>query len=567
MEKPKLSGSTKFFALQYNGKTYSEEINYIDDQRIMYVVMYFLNNLKEYYQNMPYDIVEFDYNIDSACSEYEKNIYFQVYQNIDKIVKKTNEILMKYKDFKDVAKNNENIVCYMDQDEVRFRSLYNKLIAKGQENIALDTYESGWDPVQRCWDEQKRHRITIEKVIDLVINKKAKKIIYTNFELFAFSLDEFHLSVFLDYLGVQYMGIDYDGCEYYQLYGPIIRSTIDGTYSKRLTCYPYYHIDWDLQYKQKSVQYVAVVQDYKMYEEKIKLDEDFKLIVLSNSRIKDVKDMFPEILFFLENIDEENVFEDALLAYVSLRYLIMGSESVKNVAKMEICRYLIMLHYTANQFLKYVAIDGLDTERELLLYGDTGWATLFPQNYKGFMKRPEINELKKSNKYLYFLFNNMTCYFEVGGPIFDSICDNLPFINFKVLSEIDELKPLKSIQYSGVKSLNEVVKNAYETFKDCKVDKSIKFLRNTFSRSVEELTDNVLFDKIPANGGEFYQNYLKERMTYTERIEKYIEKNKDWLIDFIVKMFVQKTDRFDITKSKYYKYDFVKKIEGYSYGE
>ena len=216
--------------------------------------------------------------------------------------------------------------------------------------------------------------------------------------------------------------------------------------------------------------------------------------------------------------------------------------------------------YGVSQFVKYEVLHSIESERDIELFGDTGWQHIFPDYYKGYLDRERINDLFSRNEHLYLLMNWQTTWFETSGAITEAIAYQVPFINHPSFEITSGLRGLKNIEYRNSKELNDRINNIHRFINDDVTD-SIRYLNGVANECMTSLADNLV-DNL-----EYVETRLDEQMARHDllikaKVEAYIDQNEDFLRYTFNSLFITPI-QYDIRQSKYFTRPYVQRLLEY----
>lgn len=517
-----------------------------------------LSNLKPVFYNMPFD------DINTKCYLENKGdletIISDTASTSTAILIKTNDIIKEYKGLKGFAKNNKNIMFFNLDHNERYKGLYKRIVDTEDVDIVYMNMETGFNAEVRQWEDSKLP-IEISDLINLIKDKKIKKIVSINDGLIKQYIGQtgVYLNALFDHLGVDFILIDNDPYDLDP--SSYLRMSFSNSKSSPRFNLAYLYSDaWEKRYGLENIYPIILPQYYKVYEKPVQLIDDYKLLVLTNSRIKNVKSLIGPVIFLLDHIPEKDLYKDINLWYMAMQYMITNIMDLDEFNRLYYNSQLYYLFFTAAQFLKYDVIEALDSERQLELYGDIGWKTLFPEYYKRMLNQDEINELFKRKEHLYILLNASFSYLLPGGPVFDAAARNTRFINMPALAKSESLKGLRKIEYSNHTELNNLVN-------DTNVFEGDEFIASitTYQRILLQGTDFIQ-KKITRNGNyqeehDLFQKELKEHNTLLKKIvADYLDKNEPFLRDCFDIFFIGRNIDYDISSSRFFNREYTQRI-------
>jgi hypothetical protein len=280
---------------------------------------------------------------------------------------------------------------------------------------------------------------------------------------------------------------------------------------------------WDKHYGIRG-HYGVIPQDYGQKEFQ-QLDSDYKIIILTNSRLESVKPLVGYFTDHLGRLDETNLVDEFQLWYLASRQVVLDSD-IPEAHKLTYNSVLHQYYYMGVNFLKYQVINGIKTDREVELYGDVGWKEIAPQYYRGCLMNDDIRDLYQRGNQLFLLVNASISHLDASAPVYDMVRWGVPWINMKPLVR---LFPLDAIEYnSDAEEFNYMLNNAHE----------INFDFTEYSDVLASSTDdliNKINDKPP--NGIFNHHMQKQKQALNEMIDEYVTLRKPF-INFIFKKII-----------------------------
>lgn len=550
-------------AISINGKESrcTFNVNALSREMISYLNYWILSSFKEtIFNQMPFNNVFIYCDVEPAHSNLHA-ILHSIRDYINSVITQTNNAFTRYEAMKNTAQNHQTILFYTYNSDMRLRSVYEYCKSRYPVKIFLKTYPSGWNSIKRTW-EKTDYKFTIDDLVNLIGEKQIKRIVLTNYYVYETFLREYdiYLPAFLEFIGVEDISVDADLAEIAPN-GTMVRSLFTRSFS-RLSPFPYMNAYWDKKYRFGNVHYVPVVQHYERDFTPIELEDDYSVLVLSNSRLEITKPFLPLILFLLDNMQEECIFQEINLWFLSLRKVLLRSNYLDDYTKSKYCMIIFQLFYSTLNFLKYEIIDSVDCTHTLLIYGDSGWDRVFPEYYQSkHLDSDEIKQLHQEKRYLYLLMANVFSYLEVGGPIADALSQNLPFINYSALSKTKDFNGFRHIEYNNKVELNHLIKNIQEVYKNKELYASLGITKEILIASQSDMTDYIVEGiDFPGDKGEFIKQTAKHNLILDDMIAKYTIENAQFLSECARIAFGNEMFNYPIHKSRYANRGYLRRI-------
>lgn len=266
-------------------------------------------------------------------------------------------------------------------------------------------------------------------------------------------VDGIYIPAILKWIGVELVIYD---CDNYNegLDGYFRKLLFSFEDSRRLSILPQVDKPWDKFLNIPSVRYYPL-HDPEPMETAIKLQTDSKLILTSHSRFYANRSFLKPALLLLEYSDEKNILYDFQLLFHTLYYLLHNEFKATILEKMELSFHLSKAFYTAVNLMKYEVLENLDGSKELELYGDEGWALLFPNYYKEkYLSQLERDELVKLGNYTYIIPAINYSYY-ANNPLYGEVFNlNCPYVCFPSIVQNKNTTALKHLEFSNMTEMN-----------------------------------------------------------------------------------------------------------------
>jgi len=511
------------------------------------------------FEAMPVDCITIQGHCLESNRDLEKNLW-EIREFVERIVQRTNYVFLSNREEKSKAAANNNILFYLFEESERVKNIYDHYRNRYPNRAFIHTYPSGWNFEKRIWEET-GYQFSVGDLVTLVHEKSIKKFVLINYYFFEDMLkkEDVFIPAFLKYMGVECVSIDIDSAELAP--NALMLRKLYSNYFSRLSTTPLLNTYWDKLHENKSINYVPMVQHYQMKESWGALEEPYSVVILTNSRLRGVKNFLPLILFLLDNVNDEAVFTEIELWYLSLRDLILNSRAIGEGKKMSYCMIVFQILYNASQFLKYEVIDWIETDRRVLLFGDEGWEVLFPHYYQGHIGTEEIRRMYGENNHLYLLINNCFNYLDAGGPVHDAISNNLPFINRSPLVRTRLFEGMKCIEYSNKAQLNSLIDEAGTIYNLKELHETLQKYLKVMATAEDSIVENIFLDKpFPVSGGNYFRESRAHLRTLAEMKRKFMIEKKELLTEFF--KIISGTGRFTYPtfRSRYSHSGYLKRI-------
>ena len=481
--------------------------------------VWIMQAIKPVFLNMPVD------NIKLICP---KPTYENMKESMDfcaGLLQRTNQFIKQNPDLKDIAKDHEELLFFNVSEELRYKSFYDRLKRKGYA-IHYMNVDVGFDRKNREWTKEKELPLSLPELIEFIKTNRIKILLTVNYYLAHrySSIVGVSLLTILNYLGVECMTINNDPPDL-QPPGYLHRLAFNNPNWRQFSNLGVLNRYWDEKYGMDNVQYIAIPQDYRPAEIK-SLDDDYAIIILSNSRWDNVKASQTFLDHFLGQMPQDSLFENFQLWYMTLRYMVLNIMELTEFEKLKFNSILHQFFYVIANYLKYEIIRWLPNGREIKLYGDLAWKELFPQYYQGSLSNDEIDELFRKDNQLYLLLNFGFSYLDASAPVYDMVRRNVPFINVPPLVTTDTFKGLKHIEYSSKEELNSLLSNIQNIYKVKELQDALGFYSGILSSSVDDIERALLNRR---QRSEFNAHLRQHELLLDFMIENYLKENESFL--------------------------------------
>lgn len=504
------------------------------------ITNWLLMKVKPIWELMPLD----DFKISCQDIEDIKQSVYALANIIEATNEATNEAIKKYcnnkkwvsgsaKDFLDTSNEivesfpkkddflkQENILFWNVSEDMRYKSLYDRLNKNSNNSIKYFNMELGFDRIKREWNHTDVP-MSVDEFVSYLAEHQIGKIITVN----QYILDKYisstavNLMALCKHLGIEWITIDNDPADlnisgYYRRYA---YNDNDNSRFSNLSCLVEY---FDKEYDASNIHYVAIPQDYSS-EKRKQLTNDYDIIVLSNSRYQNVKSMLPGIETICNALLQETIYQDINTWYLAMRKLILEIMPFDELKRFKTNSLLHHFYFACVQWLKWKIIGDIETDRKVKVYGDVGWKEVCPQYYQGSLDNNQINTLYKESNHLFLLLNCSFSYLDASAPVYDVIRRNVPWINMPPMVKTDVFKPLSTVEYTDKISLNRLINDYNES-------NGLDVYSDILSSSVADIENGIL--KIDENGESDYTFHRYEHaILMNEIVDDYLDMNEPFL--------------------------------------
>ena len=522
-----------------------------------YIRTTLLFKIKPILYNLPFEKINF------VISPEIKENYLELAQMINSFIQKTNQCLASVSHLKDVAKGHDTLLFLNPDANDRAVTLYEQIKDLDPERIIYQEFSTGWNAVKRCW-ELAKPPWSPQELVAFIVEKKIKKIFSMNMyflELY-FNSQGIYLLALMKYLGVEYVIHDMDG-QGGTTSGYVERAFFNCLSFERMGL-PYEASFWDGVYGMENDRFAVPPQKYDGQMDFKPLKEDYAILVMSHSRIQGVKPQLKAILFLLDHLDKDRLLSEAPMFFYAMQYMILKVLHLSTFERLFFHARLGNFFLHVVNFLKYEIIHNIRTERKIEIYGDDGWAQVFPAYYQNrYLKEPEKLALHGNRGHLYLLLNQSLSYLHPPAPLPDAICRNAPFLSYDPPVETPAFKGFRHLGYLDFDELNTKLENINTIFTTPELLQSISAYKEIYNTELNRLATSLIpqgntrGEKTPLEA-----LYMEEMVAIEEKITAHLDTNEASLRGLFDVLIRGKSVQYDVTASPYYGREYVQRFMG-----
>lgn len=513
--------------LVLNGKKYWWDENIeqpqMDPQELVFWLI--MNRIKPVFYSMPFT----NFTVNHSKEAVDK--YGNKIQQILFVLDRMNKLLSKYSHLKGVAENHENVLLYNVDEAPTYKQLFKHLKEKNYP-VLYENMSSGFDGETRQWKDI-GVPIPIDSLLGYLVENKIKKLIAINMYLIEKYLfkEGLYLPGVFDFMGVELVGIEQDECDLGSWSGQYYRNFFNNDKCVRYSNVIYTSSYWDNYFKQTNNIYINSLKNCDPTRPKLKINKDYKILFLTNSRIQNTKSLVPSFLYIMENMDANEIFSSFQLWFVSLRYMILNIMNLNVNEKLACNSRLFGFFYNCYQILKYETIANIQTSRPIEIYGDKGWGALFPEYYQNkYLSGKDLENVLNSQDYLLIIPNWSISWFSRDFNLYDSLINDVPFITAASIAMPEKFHHLKKIEFSTPTELNHLIDNVENVYNDDQLMDSIFSFKRLLHENYEKACQGMMSDQ-PLSF-DYGNNSLlidESKDILSKRIHDYIDNNEAFL--------------------------------------
>ncbi len=490
------------------------------------IFIWLLNLSKPVFQAMPLDTIKIN------CTEEIQKEFKTAINGFAGILNITNGSIKENQHLKGVNKDYTGLLFWNIGENPRYKALYEQL-RKSNSDIYYLNHEPGFNKKTREW-ESSDTPMSINELLDYIRENKIKKIISINHYVPDKYIEKKGIFILplLEYMGSEWIILDNDP--------PDLRP--QGYLSKSFYNFSDLHFTtmsvlnkwWDKKYKIKT-RYITIPHDYNN-ERKAELTDDYDIIVLTNSRIKNVESVRGIIDGIIPLFPEKTIYKDIYLWYLALRKLILEIMPLGEFERLKHNSHLHSFFFAFVSYLKHKIIADIKTEKQIRIYGDEGWKKLYPEYYKGLLNNEQIDKLYSESNHLFLLLNFSWSYLDASGPVYDVIARGVPFINVPPLVKAKDFEGFTNIEYSDKKQLNYLINNAKKAIYQEDFRNSFLLCKIVLRESCQEIEQSIMGHK----SNDLFGQFLKAHQTLIDSmVDEYLDQNENILRECFEQIFIK----------------------------
>ena len=514
-----------------------------------------LSKLKPVFYQMPLG------HITVQCSEADQKKIGGLIEKCLRILNETNTRIKDLPQGGGEGRDAHRILFFHVDGNDRYQALCNRFKSYRPELIAEADFSTGFNRKLRQWEGAKLP-YTVEELIDFIHGESVGKIVSINHYLLETYLDKtgVYLMALFHPMGVAYIIFDNDNWDL-SPGGYLFKSFFNWNDFPRYST-GFGHDYWDRALGMDNVQYVPVPQEYAVEKEPAQpLKEDYGVLILTHSRVDNVRSMINPLLFILSSFDPDDLFTEPPIWYFSLRHLILRVMELDDFQRLYYNAMLHQFFYNMMQLLKYEIIESIDTKRTVDIYGDQGWEQVFPEYYRNrYLSGEEIDGMLAGGSHIHLLINWSKTWLDASGPVYDAVSRNIPFLNCPVSVIGHDFSSLRRLEYRNGRELNAKIDEVQDIFQTEEIQNNLSRLKHIYTESMERVSHGILFEN---SSGITHSEYLRQRAAHNgildEQIAGYIREKEGLLRDSFKYLFLESL-QLDLTQSRFFKRSYIQNI-------
>lgn len=449
-------------------------------------------------------------------------------------LKSTNEAMIKYKDQISTFTDYESTLIYNCKGGKYLQGLKDWAEKEQLNRLFYEEFESGWDPLSRTWG--RLGGFNLEELLSYLHDNSISRVVSVNmYYLQIVALREgVNLLALCKYLGIEYVVVEWDLHDINPA-GGLNKKSLNYDGFVRFDIFPSLQKDWNDLRGFNNICYYPIQSSPLEDVSFSKRCDDYKILITAHARLAEFEDQrrLARVLEAFEFTRDEDIFYGFQFWFHAISYFLAKKVQVPITDKNRLRSELIKIHFDGISILKYEALEQLKSEREIVLYGDQGWAKLFPEYYQGVhLSKDEMYEKLVNPEYLNLHVNNIFSYAEANSVICDAMEFNAPFIGFPAVARGTAFDGFKAIEYRNGEELNCLINNVNERLESEAVQIALGFYQNVMGRSREEAFQSIA-QGVDETRTTFLDLCSVQRRYFQEDAETYIKDNQDALIGYL----------------------------------
>lgn len=454
------------------------------------------------------------------------------------MVQKTNLALLKHKNrVIGPCEHNRTLIYNLEGHEF-LKDVYEYASSSSNTALTYREFHNGWCQNKRSWSRE-FNALSTDELVDLIHAEKLYRIVSVNmYYLTIIAIREnIYLLALLKYLGVEFNVLEWDIHEINPSLG-LDKSSYRCDDFVRYDFSPSLQDQWNQYKKLKKICYFSV---NPVCEDDIQFSprtEDFEIVCAANSRIEVLNPVRTNrVLAAFEFCRQDKLFHDFQFWFHTISYFLATRVKCDYLQKLKVRADLVNVHFDGISLLKYEALDQLETDRKVTLYGDQGWARLFPQYFSGeYLQKEKLWERVQRPDCLYLQMNNVFSYVESNPVVGYALSNSAPFIGFPAVVKTEEFSGFSQLEYNSPRELNAMIENINERIEAECLTPALENYKEVMTRSKLEGYDNII--QGASDSRQYYRQWCDVHFKEFElQAKQYIAEHEQELLKFLNDMY------------------------------
>jgi hypothetical protein len=475
-------------------------------------------------------------------------------------VVQTQKVFQHFAEYAGVARDFDGHLFYCLENHVMLESYAHRAKENRGDRVFIKFFSTGWDNNLKEFKEPRIERF--DDLIHFLCAHRIRRIISNNAyypELCLKLYSVLILPVF-HFLGFEFSSVDFDVPDYM---GYLNKKAYSDERSRRYGMYPHFQEHWNEVYGLKNQRFISGDFVESAENQMRPLEDSYEVVVATNSRIQDVLSALPQILWALEKCDPNDQVTDFQLWYYTRRRFIQEAPSLtlQQREHMNTSFWRFYLHVIS--FLKFEAIETLQTHRKILLFGDSGWGELFPQYFQNkFLTEAEYQKMSASRRYLWIQVNANYSYLENNPVVQRALRIGSPFLGYPALVHAKDWEGFQKLEYRNPKELTRKIEEANEIFKHPEFLASQSHHLGLLKTSVDETLNDMLLPsgETAQTPNSFLAASREHQDLFMKKYREYLPQHRDEMIEDLKSLFFRKQPDFQISQSRFRNRSYFRKL-------
>ncbi len=447
------------------------------------------------------------------------------------VVHRTNALMCQIAHLKNAAAAHNTLLVYNVDRTQSLKELFERYQLQGHSVLYQDLL-TGWNPSKREYEAATF--FAPEELLNFIFENKIKTIFSLNHYYSSYMHDKYSIQILavLNFIGAELVYYDLDTYESVP-HGEMSKSSENYPGFRRFSAMPNVCL-WDKAFGNDNITPVPILIPIAAKKDSVPLDDDFEILVASNSRVKDTAPFLQSCLFILETCRDDHVFYDFQMIHYAMRSLLSDSP-LPLTTRLAIDSRISHFHICVMSLLKMEILSKLQTSHKIRLYGDEGWNVVCPEHFQNkYLPNKECYELMATGKYLRLLFNQNFSYAENNPVHIEAIRNGHPFLCYPSLAATEEFAPLQGLEYKNLTELSQKIEDAPKLLRSEKINSAFSAVANTYNTSLTELFDFLIKPKKDlVFHGHFYAQHQAHKKIFSTSLTDFF-KNKPKHFDALV---------------------------------
>ncbi|MFH2091036.1 MAG: hypothetical protein ABIJ31_01595 [Pseudomonadota bacterium] len=542
--KRKINGDIEWLDVDISTEEPSQKV-------LNYVHIKILNFIKPIFYQMPVRKINVSYSQDAIKK------FGNLFNNYNNFLEQTNTISNQIQKMQIDTSDFEHILFFNVDENPLYMDFFEQVSKKFKHTVFTQQFNTGFNSEKRRWEDVDLP-FSVPELIDYLIRNRIKTIYSINqyiLEIYLRKTGIYLLSCF-QMLGIEFVCIDHDSRN-----ADLSKIFFSNNKFRRYSLAYIESKFWDKYYGVEKISYPTIpFLKINKKADFIELKDDYKIVVLSFSRLNQVVPQLGQILYFMEHLNEGQFFSQFQTMHHAMKYYMSRVLNCSEFEMLSNYEAYNWFGYNISQMMKFEIIEGLKTDRKIEIYGDEYWKFIFPEYYKGWLdKTGQIDELFSSQNCLFLILNWSHSMFTNNPHLYDAIRRKNPFLLYAPLAKTEEFKGFEHVEYDNIQQLNAIVENVQDIYKNPELIEAIRKQQQVLETSALFFQDSILGKQNSCHQLEFEKICNKTLDEVNRKVYGYMDQNELMLrkmYDFLFR----EPQKIDVSKSKFFNRGYVQRM-------